>query len=215
MADPDEGSDDGRLVSYDDDEDEAVPVRQPRMRARSSLSSAPPRQAVRPASISSVVVVSDGESEAGPSRIRPRDPRDTAVVEVPFLPFHELQEYHLPRGMTLPTTESRRRVIAEQHGKLALTPSKRKRERSLSSDSGFGGYGDDTDDLHDEGESEIEAWESDGASSDGVACRTRQSGRSREEAPVQTRSQPVSRPSSVLHYAFELTTFFLQLLTSS
>jgi hypothetical protein len=104
----------------------------------------------------------------------------------------------MAEDLSLPTRASRKRVLAQQDRgsswKLKLTPSKRKREGSLSSDSGFGGYGDDSDDLHDE--EEIEEWESDGSSSDGIGAYrrvTRQSGPVKPE-PMQTRS--VSSPSS-------------------
>ncbi|CAK9780669.1 hypothetical protein CC85DRAFT_293493 [Cutaneotrichosporon oleaginosum] len=124
-------------------------------------------------------------------------PRTRVVVEVPFLPLHVLERYDMPEHLSLPTKASRKRVLAEQDDgspwKLKLTPSKRKRGRALSSDSGFGGYGDDSDDLRDE--DEVENWESDGSSSDGINARrpiTRQTGRM-EPQVMRTRSHRTPR----------------------
>lgn len=202
------GSDDGRLVPYNDDEDgdDDVQVLAASPGPGEQPSTPPHRRKRTPSS--HVVVVSDvDEPEAGPSRLPSRPSlRTQPVVEIPYLPLDVLATYTLSRGSTLPTKISRRRVLAEQDDDYSppprrptvnLTPSKRKRSRSLSSDSGFGGYGDDTDDLEDEREDELDSWESDGSSDDGIVVRrtTRQSGRNAGPETRRTRSQRVSTSS--------------------
>ncbi|BEJ14072.1 hypothetical protein CspHIS471_0312460 [Cutaneotrichosporon sp. HIS471] len=196
-ADPDSGSDDGgpSVLHIIEDDDDDIPLTRPAPKSRRPLSSPPQTQPSSP----SVIVLSDGGDPEPPHRM----PRNRAVVEIPFLPLHVLEQYDLPDHLSLPTRASRKRVLAEQdegsRWKLKLTPSKRKRRHSLSSDSGFGGYGDDTDDLHDE----EDGWESDDSSSDGIGASrhvTRRSGRLKPEM-MQTRSHRISSSPVATRFA--------------